>query len=86
MKTSGISASRELGSRKNALCGNGGPIQASSAFDLGTWVEAVNRCAEEKGYDAIRFRDGEIVVKNPKAIQSAQRRINKVASRRLGTK
>ena len=38
-----------------------------------------------KGYDVIRFSDGEIVVKNPKAIQSAQRRINEVASRRLGT-
>jgi hypothetical protein len=40
----------------------------SKSFDLHSWVEAVNRHAEQKGYDAIRFSDGEIVVKNPKAL------------------
>ena len=40
----------------------------SKSFDLHSWIEAVNRHAEQKGYDAIRFSDGEIVVKNPKAL------------------
>jgi hypothetical protein len=40
----------------------------NKAFDLGTWIESVNKYAEKNGYDAIRFSDGEIVVKNPKAL------------------
>jgi hypothetical protein len=43
----------------------------NKAFDLGTWVESVNRYAEKNGFDAIRFSDGEIVVKNPKALAEA---------------
>jgi hypothetical protein len=44
----------------------------SKNFDVHSWIEAVNRYAEAKGYDALRFSDGEIVLKNPDALTSGR--------------
>jgi len=52
----------------------------SKAFDLHSWIDAVNRYGEQKGYDAIRFSDGEIVVKNPQAMQTAPKAADSPAS------
>lgn len=43
------------------------------SFDLGSWITAVNRYAKDKGFDVVKFSDGEVIVKNPAAVKRTSR-------------
>jgi hypothetical protein len=53
----------------------------SGTFDLHSWIAEVNRYAETNGFDAVKFSNSEIIVKNPAVLRTMPEQLFQTAPR-----